>query len=117
MPDKYVRSLYKMPRGVWIELLGEEVTTPPASPDSGKVVYFEHVDGMYSLCRTPDGAVVHPAAWTKARIVDAPEGHCLECGAEKRPCGECEDLICYECGEHESCVRAMIDRMDDKGAP
>lgn len=72
--NRAIKSLYNMDRGVWIELMDDEITTPPASSDPGKIVYFEHIDGMYSLCRTPDGETVHPAAWTKARIVDAPEG-------------------------------------------
>ena len=64
-----MKPLYDMPRKVWVELLDDKVTIPPASQDPGKIVFFDHVDGMYSFCVTPDDEIVHPAAWTKARVV------------------------------------------------
>ena len=44
-------KLYNVPRGTWIRL-----------PDLGEVIYFHHIDGMYSLCETADGKYVHVRA-------------------------------------------------------
>ena len=59
-----------------------EVRTPIASPtiNSGQLIYFSHIDGMYSLCYEVDevtmehGATCHMAAWTEVEIVDPHEG-------------------------------------------
>ena len=51
-------KLYELPRNTWIVLKGEE--TP---------YFFEHVDGMYSLCRNTKGQVVHFAAWTEVKVL------------------------------------------------
>jgi len=59
-----------------------EVRTPISSPEinSGQLIYFCHVDGMYSLCYEVDevtmerGNSCHMAAWTEVEIVDPNEG-------------------------------------------
>ena len=38
-------------------------------PESEEVFTFDHIDGMYSYCTTPDGETFHPAAWTEVRVV------------------------------------------------
>lgn len=54
------------------------VKVPPGSPevDKDSLIYFSHIDGMYSLCYrvNPDtfehGEICHIAAWTEVEPVD-----------------------------------------------
>jgi len=62
-------KLYECQRNDIVKLLDDDVRIPVASPDPGDVVIFHHIDGMYSYCKTMDGKLVHPAAWTEVMIV------------------------------------------------
>ena len=64
-------KLYDCPKGSKIRLVGD-VTIPVAHPplDEGDVLTFDHIDGMYSLCYTLDGAPVHPVVWSDVEIVE-----------------------------------------------
>ncbi len=46
-------------------------SVPPAHRElhQGEIVNFKHLDGMYSLCYTEQGEMIHPAAWTEVEIV------------------------------------------------
>jgi len=47
-------KLHEVPRGTPIIVNGEEL-------------FFDHLDGMYSVC-LKDGKIVHLAAWTEVKI-------------------------------------------------
>ena len=49
-------ALYDVPRNTWVKL------------EDGTRFFFDHVDGMYSYCKTEEGQVFHPAAWTEVTI-------------------------------------------------
>jgi hypothetical protein len=46
---------------------GREVRVPPGAPvlEVGQVIFFDHIDGMYSYCKTLDGRLVHLVAWAE----------------------------------------------------
>lgn len=48
-------KLYKVPPKSWIIYENESI-------------FFDHLDGMYSYCKTKDGSVIHLAAWTPVTI-------------------------------------------------
>jgi hypothetical protein len=68
-------ELFTVPRRTWVQLRDEGVV-PPGAPalHACAVVFFDHLDGMYSFCRTPQGDVVHLVAWAEVEVVPAPEG-------------------------------------------
>jgi hypothetical protein len=49
-------KLYDVPRNSTIVLEG------------GEELEFKHIDGMYSVCVTKEGNVVHLAAWTDVTV-------------------------------------------------
>jgi len=49
-------KLYEVPRNTRIVLEG------------GTELMFDHIDGMYSVCYTDSGSIVHLAAWTEVTI-------------------------------------------------
>jgi hypothetical protein len=49
-------KLYDVPRNSTIVLEG------------GEELEFKHIDGMYSVCVTKEGDVVHLAAWTDVTV-------------------------------------------------
>ncbi len=57
-----VMPLYEVPRNTRIILdMGDGERIP---------LNFEHIDGMYSLCRDDEGKIVHLAAWTTVEIAE-----------------------------------------------
>ena len=65
-------KLYNVERGSKIKVLEEYANIPPAAAGVAKneVLRFSHLDGMYSLCYTEDGEIVHIAAWTEVEILE-----------------------------------------------
>lgn len=88
-------KLYDVPRNAYVRISsvqkedkdnakskGEssEVKVPPSHIDmeTGQVIYFDHIDGMYSFCHPVDeetmeinnSIVIHPVAWTEVEIID-----------------------------------------------
>lgn len=63
-------KLYEVPKGSHVQLL-ETPTIPPVHTELRKddILYFDHIDGMYSYCIDKDGFTVHPAAHTEVLIV------------------------------------------------
>jgi hypothetical protein len=63
-------KLYDVPRRSYVRLL-EDGQAPPAAPvlSDGQVVFFDHLDGMYSYCIDASGQVVHLAAWTEVEVL------------------------------------------------
>ena len=70
-------KLHEVPRKSWIRVLPDpEVVTkvPPSAPmiADGEVIFFHHIDGMYSLCRNQGGQICHLVAWQEVEIVGEP---------------------------------------------
>ena len=63
-------KLYEVPKGSHVQLL-ETPTIPPVHTELRKddILYFDHIDGMYSYCLDKNKQVVHLAAWTEVEIV------------------------------------------------
>jgi len=63
-------KLYEVPNNSIVRLL-DDLAVPPFSTaiKPQQILRFIHVDGLYSLCRTMEGNIVHPAAWTEVEIV------------------------------------------------
>ena len=49
-------ALYDVPNKTWVKL------------KNGTRIFFDHIDGMYSYCKTEDDKVIHLAAWTEVEI-------------------------------------------------
>ena len=49
---------------------------PPCAPpiEDNEVIFFHHIDGMYSLCENQRGEIVHLVAWQEVEVVEAPGG-------------------------------------------
>lgn len=72
-------KLYEVPRETKVRVLapdggGPHAVPPSAHPiDTGEILFFDHVDGMYSYCTNSRGQVVHLAAWTEVEIIEEEE--------------------------------------------
>lgn len=65
-------KLYDIPRGRLIKILEDNPEIPSAAAELKKneILFFDHIDGMYSLCKDKNGNVVHLAAWTEVEIME-----------------------------------------------
>ena len=65
-------KLYDLQPHLKIRIIDEDVKNPLASlkQNTGDVLDFEHIDGMYSLCYDKDRNPVHIAAWTEVEVLD-----------------------------------------------
>ena len=69
-----VKSLFEVPRNSYIAIVQEDPTRPPGDNIKlGPVLFFHHIDGMYSLCHVSDGTPCHIAAWTDVVVVERPD--------------------------------------------
>lgn len=64
-------KLYKAPRRTWLRVLGEN-KIPPAAPDIeiDDIIWFSHIDGMYSYCKNKNGDVVHLVSWAEVEVIE-----------------------------------------------
>jgi hypothetical protein len=72
-------KLYEVPRETYIQVL-EDVHVPPGCDPikSGDVIFFDHIDGMYSFCMdVKKQHVLHVAAFTEVKVLE--EGPCDQC--------------------------------------
>ncbi len=68
-------KLYDIPRRSFVRV-AEDAQVPPASHTSielNDILFFDHIDGMYSFCINREGVVVHPAAWTQVEHIPMDE--------------------------------------------
>jgi hypothetical protein len=60
--------LYSLKKGTKFKLSDEEevrVADESYDLNTEDLFTFDHIDGMYSLCKDSNGAIHHFAAWTK----------------------------------------------------
>ena len=64
-------KLYNVPNKTWVKVL-EDAKVPPVAPKVKQetIIFFDHIDGMYSYCLTESEEVVHLAAWTEVEIIE-----------------------------------------------
>ena len=65
-------KLYEVPRNTFVKVMEDNVHVPPGMEPikRGDVVYFDHIDGMYSYCMDKEQKnVMHLAAFTEVEIV------------------------------------------------
>ena len=65
-------KLYNVKPHSKIRIIDEDVKNPPASlkQNTGDILDFHRVDGMYSLCYDKDKNPVHIAVWTEVEVLD-----------------------------------------------
>jgi hypothetical protein len=68
MRKESVMKLYEVPDKTRVRVL-DDIQTPVGSPEikKGDILFFHHIDGMYSYCER-DGEVVHLTAWAEVEI-------------------------------------------------
>lgn len=69
-------KLYDLPRYSYVKILDEKVKQPIANypiKEENDIIFFDHIDGMYSFCVDNEGNIIHLAAWTEVEIVDKPK--------------------------------------------
>jgi hypothetical protein len=65
-------KLYDVPRETYVRVL-EEVKVPVGCEPilTGSIIFFDHIDGMYSFCMDKKKQyILHMAAWTEVEIVE-----------------------------------------------
>jgi len=64
-------KLHQVPNNTEIRVIGD-IKTPPASLPIKEedIIFFSHIDGMYSHCNNSKGEVVHLVAWAEVEIVE-----------------------------------------------
>ena len=68
-------KLYEVPNKTWVKVKNVDGTrVPPAAPgiNDGQVIFFDHIDGMYSYCKDRDDNLIHLVAWAEVEVVDDP---------------------------------------------
>ena len=64
-------KLYEVPPKTKVRVLKAEAPPPGALfVPEGEVVFFDHIDGMYSYCLDSNNNVVHLKAWTEVEIIN-----------------------------------------------
>lgn len=66
-------KLYEVPNRNYVRVL-EDMEGPPDAVGfkKGDVVFFDHIDGMYSFCKDSEDNICHLKAWTEVEIADVP---------------------------------------------
>lgn len=65
-------KLYDVPRETYIKVL-KDISVPVGCPPvkAGDVIFFDHIDGMYSFCMDKDKRhVLHLSASTEVEILE-----------------------------------------------
>lgn len=65
-------KLYEVPNNSKIRITDKDIKIPVCAPQlkKGDILWFGHIDGMYSYCKDKDGNLVHIAGWTEVEIVE-----------------------------------------------
>ena len=63
--------LYEVPRNTPIKVVKHARVPPGSSPVlEDEIIFFHHLDGMFSYCHNSEGKVVHLLAWQEVEIVE-----------------------------------------------
>jgi hypothetical protein len=63
-------KLYEVPNNTKIRVLGDIKTPPSSKPiNAEEILFFSHVDGMYSHCIDSKGKTVYLVVWAEVEIV------------------------------------------------
>ena len=67
-------KLHEVSNRTWVRILpSDDFKIAPASKDilanRNDVIFFDHIDGMYSFCKDQSGDVVHPVAWAEVEVI------------------------------------------------
>ena len=63
-------KLHEVPHGSKVRVIGEAGMPPDSSEiKENDILYFDHIDGMYSYCKDSKGNVVHLVAWAEVEIL------------------------------------------------
>jgi hypothetical protein len=64
-------KLYEVPNNSYIRIIDKEIKIPVCALQlkTNDIIWFGHIDGMYSYCKDKDNNVVHLAGWTEVEIV------------------------------------------------
>lgn len=64
-------KLYDVPNDNKIRIIDKNIKVPITAPElkTGDILWFGHIDGMYSFCKDKNNNLVHLAAWTEVEIV------------------------------------------------
>lgn len=63
-------KLYDVPIYSKIRVIGD-IQTPPGAKEikESDVLFFDHIDGMYSYCKDSEGNIVHLVAWAEVEVL------------------------------------------------
>jgi len=64
-------KLYDAPVRTWVRVISEnKIPLAALQIENGDVIWFDHIDGMYSYCKNKKGEVVHLVAWANVEVVE-----------------------------------------------
>ena len=67
-------KLYNVPNNTYIRLLQEGICPPDCNKEQkDTVLLFNHIDGMYSVCKDKYNNIVHLVAWTEVEPLNEEE--------------------------------------------
>jgi hypothetical protein len=70
-------KLHEVPNQTWVKVKSVHegsARTPPGAPavEDQQVIFFDHLDGMFSYCKDLKGNVVHLIAWAEVEVSPIP---------------------------------------------
>lgn len=64
-------KLYDVPNKTRVRLLSDiQVPIGALELKAGDEIFFDHLDGMYSLCKDKEGNTVHLIGWAEVEIIN-----------------------------------------------
>ena len=64
-----IMKLMDCPQNTWVRVVQNDnvpIASPPIIED--ELIWFGHLDGMYSYCKNTNGNVVHLQAWAEVYV-------------------------------------------------
>ncbi len=68
-------KLYDVPRKSYVKIIDDNIKLPVDNflKKEYSIVFFDHLDGMYSYCNDVENNIIHLAAWTEVEITSETE--------------------------------------------
>lgn len=64
-------KLYDVPDRTYVKVIEGQQVAPGSPPiNNGDIIFFDHIDGMYSYCRNKNRELVHLVAWAEVKIIE-----------------------------------------------